>query len=51
MKFPSEKGCIFNLHNIDERNFSMNHLLNMTKQEVPRHIINFGIHIKEGVLN
>ena len=30
-QFPSENGCILDVHNIDEWNFSINNLFNMTK--------------------
>ena len=31
-QFPSENGCILDVHNIDERNSSINYLFNMTKR-------------------
>ena len=32
MEFPSENGCVLDVHNIDERNFSINYLFDMTKR-------------------
>jgi hypothetical protein len=31
-QFPGENGCILDIHNIDERNFSIDYLLHMTKR-------------------
>ena len=33
-QFPSEKGCILDVHNINERKFSINYLFNMTKRRL-----------------
>ena len=32
--FPSENGCVLDVHNIGERNFSITYLINMTKKEI-----------------
>ena len=29
-QFPSENGCILDVHNLDEGNFSINYVFNMT---------------------
>jgi hypothetical protein len=51
VKFPGENECTLDVHNIDERKFSINFLFAMTKKE----ILNAGIieccsPMKEGVL-
>ena len=30
-QFPNENGCILDEHNIDEKNFSISYLFNLTK--------------------
>ena len=51
MKFPSEIRCILDVHNIDEMDFSINYLFNVTNGDSKCLIVKCRSHIKEGVLN
>ena len=50
MKFPSENGCILDVHNRDGRNFNINYLFDMTNEDSKCRIIKCLSRIKEGVL-